>query len=180
MIKYTFLFMLLAFSSLSRGDDTILINSDKFDSATLSVYGTWLDATTGTIQLTKGDSGVEISGYATARGGINKIQNLKLNDGDTLNLELSSHAGNKAHALNILLEDGNGAQVGWRFDISKLPQDKSTLLVATNLSNPDFVNKPGSKGKFDLQNITGWHLQGDFSSDDPVKILITRLSTSSK
>jgi hypothetical protein len=179
-MKHILLFLLLAFSSLSRADETILISPDKFDSATLSVYGTWLDATTGNIQLTKDAAGVEISGSATARGGINKTENLKASDGDTLNLELSPHAGNKAHALNILLEDGNGAQVGWRFDISKLPLDKFTLLVATNLSNPDFVNKPGSKGKFDLQNITGWHLQGDFSSDDPVKVSITRLSISSK
>lgn len=172
--------MLLTLSSLSRANETILISSEKSDFSTSAVYGTWLDQTMGNLQITKGPAGAEISGYATTRGGINKTQNLKVSDGDTLNLELSPHAGNKAHALNILLEDGNGAQVGWRFDISKLPLDKSTLLVAINLSNPDFVNKPGSKGKFDLQNITGWHLQGDFSSDDPVKVSITKLSISSK
>jgi hypothetical protein len=179
-MKYAFLFTLLALASLSRGDETVLISPDKFDGPTLSVYGTWLDAANGNIQLTKSAGGVEISGNATARGGVNKSQILKLSDGDTLSLELAPHAGNKAHALNVLLENADGAQVGWRFDISKLPQDKPTLLVATNLSNPDFVNKPGSNGKFDLQNVTGWHLQGDFSSDDPVKVSITRLSISSK
>jgi hypothetical protein len=52
--------------------------------------------------------------------------------------------------------------------------------VATNLATPDFVNIPGSKGKFDLKSITGWHVQGDFSSDAAVKVLITKLSISSK
>ena len=179
-MKYTILLMLLALCPVIRGDETVLLSSDKFDGASLAVYGTWIDAATGTIQLTKGTAGVDISGNATARGGINKPQNLKASDSDTLSLEITPHAGNKVHAVNILLEDASGAQVGWRFDISKLPQDKSTLLVATNLSDPDFVNKPASSGKFDLQNITGWHLQGDYSSDDPIKVSITRLSISSK
>lgn len=170
------LLFLITFVSLVRGDEIVLISSEKADFAPSSLYGTWVEKG----PISKTETGVEISGSATARGGVRELRQIRVGDKAILNLEVNPLPGNEGHALNVLFEDNNGAQVGWRFDISKLPKDKPTLLVAENLDTPDFVNKPGSNGKLDLKNVSAWHIQGDFSSDASIKVLITKLSVSSK
>lgn len=171
----SFAILFLAFGMLqAQGQEVVL---SDFKTVPPAVYGTWLDAQTGKSNLriiTPGQ--LEVTPPATAKGGTcGKDLNLSLDTGSVLELTAVVKPGNLANGVNILLEDANGVQAGWSLRISDLQPDKKSVLISAPLQSPDFVNAKGDNSQIDLTRIVGWHVQGDFTSDDQIHLVFERL-----
>lgn len=142
-----------------------------------AVYGTWLDAETGETRLRIGTSGgLEVFTPSTGKGGAcEKDLKLSFAAGAVLKLTAVVQPDNRANKINILLEDSDGVQAGWSLSLSDLQPGEKGVLVSAPLGSPNFVTAKGSDSEVDLTRIVSWHVQGDFSSDDPIHLVFERL-----
>lgn len=169
----------LFFGCLSVGlaDDVVLSN---FNDQTLPFpYGTWVNESTGATALTPGPVGLSVAGEATAKGGacIRDVQ-LKFTAEQVIELEVTVLEGNKAKALNVLLENSDGKQAGWRFDLAGIPVGETRTLVSSPISKPVFTTPAG--GAIDPQAVISWHVQGDFSDDGALRVRLDNLVVKSQ
>ena len=166
------LLLSLAFSAVCFAGDT---NLSDFDQKTvLFPYGSWYDAGLKKSYLVPGQDGVATSGEATSKGGAcTRGLSISATADDVLALEITVLEGNKAKAVNVLLENEDGTQAGWRFDITDLKPGSTKKLISEKLSAPSFVNP--QTGTFDPKAIVSWHVQGDYSDDSKIRVRFDHL-----
>jgi hypothetical protein len=165
--------LLLFISSplLLVAEETVL--SDFSNKTIPFVYGSWIDASTGKIRLQQGPAGLETMDGATAKGGACDRAGLKFAPNHVIKLTFSVLKGNAAGGITVLLEDVSGAQAGWSFSMEGMGPGESRALTSRELSTPDFTSPNGKL--LDLDNIVAWHVQGDHSSDKPLRVRFEKL-----
>jgi hypothetical protein len=173
-------FLSLAFSAVCFAGDTIL--GDFSQTSIPFSYGSWVDPATGKSILVSGPEGVSTtSGEATAKGGAcTRGLSISASDSDIIELEITVLAGNEAKAVNVLLENANGTQAGWRFDLADIKPGSTKKMVSSTLSEPLFVNSKAETANskteaFDPKAIVSWHVQGDYSNDNKIRVRFDNL-----
>ena len=166
------LLLSLAFSAVCFAGDTTL--SDFNDKSIPYPYGSWVDSGSGKSTLVSGPEGVSTSGGATSKGGAcARDLSISANDNDVLELEITVLEGNEAKAVNVLLENANRTQAGWRFDLTDIKPGSTKKMVSSTLSEPSFVNSKTET--FDPKAIVSWHVQGDYSDDRKIRVRFDNL-----
>lgn len=164
--------LLLGSLSTCLADDVVLSN---FNNQTMPFpYGSWVNESTSATMLIPEPDGLSVADGATTEGGACvRDVNFSFSDDQVIELEVTVLEGNQAQALNVLLENADGTQAGWRFDLSGVPAGETRTLISSPISKPYFTTPQGET--FDPTSVISWHVQGDFSGEDLVRVRLENL-----
>jgi len=134
-------------------------------------YGSWISS------VTPAPTYVTVGSPAGEDGGAG-FEDLLLDTSDGIQIQVKVRplVGNTADRFNFILKDSDGTEIGWHFELKELNEDPPEFTVlTTSLVTPHFINSTGINSLFDYTSVTNWQLQGDFSSNEPLRLQFDHL-----
>ncbi len=140
----------------------------SFDKIPISAsYGSWKQ------MVISKETGIEISGTATAKGGAIVDTSADLSSFHGLSITLKVLPSNQAIGLNVILQGPDDRASGYRFELGAASEKATTMKVA--LEKPFFKPLSAINGHVDLMDIQKIQIQGDYKDDAPIAIELIKL-----
>ncbi len=136
-------------------------------------YGTWKD------QVTATKSGLAVLGSkgAQGNGGLGReiAPAISLGDMRFAEIALGTVPGNEVPQVTIAFNDADGTQFTARVLVEQLVPGQPVWL---RVKREDFKLNPVEKGadsQMDWNQVTRWHLQGDWTTNKPMHVILVAL-----
>lgn len=154
-------------------EGTVMLADLRGDQAGVFSYGTWKDHTTAT------SSGMAVLGSKGAQGngglGRDLPASVDLAGVRYIEVALGTMPVNQVPHITIALNDADGTQYSARLPVEHLVPGSPVWLRAKLADFRLNGVEKGSDGKMDWGKVTRWHLQGDWTTQQPMHVIFVAL-----